>query len=332
MFEQLYVLFSAIGFLISNILLVFPSYHLNYRNDKFLGLLLLSLSSANLYFSLNAPDVGMTELAVGAFVGCFLSAKSMNVIIGKSSINLKSKYRFATIVMSIMITMIVSAPFLLSSDANVGTVANNSFVTNYYKNSYHETNIKNVVTTILAYFRGFDTMFETVVIYIAAMSVKSILSSEKQKPSLVNISQSEINLSYAKIFGALLPIFALAIHFCGDDAPGGGFQAGALLAGTFVCCDITNLTSQILRKNIEKISDIMGAVGCLIYALSGLVCFAMGGEFLDYKHLPFGKNSISIGILFVETGVLFAVTGSFIILYTAVKALSKCEENADLHE
>ena len=44
-----------------------------------------------------------------------------------------------------------------------------------------ETHVPNLVTAILGDYRGYDTMFETVVIYCAGLAVVSVL--RKKKPS-----------------------------------------------------------------------------------------------------------------------------------------------------
>jgi len=45
----------------------------------------------------------------------------------------------------------------------------------YVEKSVEETHVPNVVTAVLGDYRGYDTMFETVVIYCAGMAVMSIL-------------------------------------------------------------------------------------------------------------------------------------------------------------
>ena len=54
-----------------------------------------------------------------------------------------------------------------------------SYVTDYYlKNTDQEIGIPNVVTSVLASYRGFDTLGEVVVIFIAGISVIGILRKE----------------------------------------------------------------------------------------------------------------------------------------------------------
>ncbi|PLX87722.1 MAG: hypothetical protein C0619_14040 [Desulfuromonas sp.] len=49
----------------------------------------------------------------------------------------------------------------------------------YIENAVRETHVPNLVTAILGDYRGYDTMFETVVIYCAGMVVVSVLRRSK---------------------------------------------------------------------------------------------------------------------------------------------------------
>jgi multicomponent Na+:H+ antiporter subunit B len=45
----------------------------------------------------------------------------------------------------------------------------------YIENAVAETHVPNLVTAVLGDYRGYDTMFETVVIYCAGMAVAGVL-------------------------------------------------------------------------------------------------------------------------------------------------------------
>jgi multicomponent Na+:H+ antiporter subunit B len=53
-------------------------------------------------------------------------------------------------------------------------------LSNYYiENAVTETHVPNLVTAVLGDYRGYDTMFETVVIYCAGLAVVSVLRRKK---------------------------------------------------------------------------------------------------------------------------------------------------------
>ncbi|HEY5675037.1 MAG TPA: hydrogen gas-evolving membrane-bound hydrogenase subunit E [Malonomonas sp.] len=49
----------------------------------------------------------------------------------------------------------------------------------YIENAVAETHVPNLVTAVLGDYRGYDTMFETVVIYCAGLAVISVLRRKK---------------------------------------------------------------------------------------------------------------------------------------------------------
>ena len=55
----------------------------------------------------------------------------------------------------------------------------NAHVSAYYlENAYNQTHVPNVVTAVLADYRGFDTMFETGVVFVAVIGIMAILRRE----------------------------------------------------------------------------------------------------------------------------------------------------------
>ena len=60
--------------------------------------------------------------------------------------------------------------------------APNTHVSDYYiENSHHDTAAHNIVSGVLADYRGFDTMFETSVMFVSGLVVTLILVKEVKK-------------------------------------------------------------------------------------------------------------------------------------------------------
>lgn len=51
----------------------------------------------------------------------------------------------------------------------------------YLEHAVEETHVPNIVTAVLGDYRGYDTMFETVVIYCAGMAVVSVLRRNREE-------------------------------------------------------------------------------------------------------------------------------------------------------
>ena len=138
-----------------------------------------SLICALIFLLLDGIDVSLTEAAVGAGISTILflsTLKHTNVEIKasrKSSIPLVVLF---LLILSLLIYAISDLP-----DFGKSIVTTNSEVTRHYINeSKNEMGIPNMVTSILAGYRGFDTLGEVVVIFIAGISVLGILRQKKE--------------------------------------------------------------------------------------------------------------------------------------------------------
>jgi len=119
----------------------------------------------------------------------------------------------------------------------------------------------------------------------------------------------------------LLPfmlMFALYVQFHGEFGPGGGFQAGAIVAAMFFLYAITYGLTAAQKVLPPAIAVTMVPLGALIFTGVGVVAMFKGGQFLNYSVLlASGPSGQLIGILLVEIGVLVTVAGTFVsIFYT----------------
>lgn len=139
-----------------------------------------SLGIAILWVFLRAPDVGLTEAAVGAGIMTVL----LLLTIAKTSHPTDDRtfervdYRALVVgvgVVAVLSTTLFALPPVGAADSAVAT----DDVTDYYlDNAYEETEVKNAVTAVLAAYRGFDTLGEAVVVYAAGIGLLVVLRKE----------------------------------------------------------------------------------------------------------------------------------------------------------
>lgn len=144
-----------------------------------ISLNMLSTSVAIIYFFLNAPDVSMTEVSIGVFLSTAIYL--MTVRVAKVECFERSdaiKYLIFFICFSVLFIVVYSA---FSQIATFGNVKIEGSGVIYLLSSYRDYQIPNVITTILASFRGFDTMGETIIILTSSFGVYSILSFKNGK-------------------------------------------------------------------------------------------------------------------------------------------------------
>ena len=121
-----------------------------------------------------------------------------------------------------------------------------------------------------------------------------------------------------KILFAPIILFGLYVQFHGDFGPGGGFQAGVIVASAFILYSIVFGLKEGKKLLPEKINLFLLALGALIYGGVGITSILLGETFLSYNTL--GTNSQSgqhIGILLVELGVGLTVSNVMISLFNS---------------
>lgn len=114
----------------------------------------------------------------------------------------------------------------------------------------------------------------------------------------------------AKLLIPFIVLFALYVQFHGDYGPGGGFQAGVILAAAVIFYGLIFGLAETRKLVPEPVVESMMAVGVLIYGGVGVAGLLLGGNFLDYSVLdPNPVLGQHRGIFWVEVGVAVTVSG-----------------------
>lgn len=102
----------------------------------------------------------------------------------------------------------------------------------------------------------------------------------------------------------IILLLAFYIQINGDNAPGGGFQAGVVSATAFILHSFI-FNSETTKKILPlKFLSYFAVFGVLLYLITGLSCMILGGNFLEYSvlHSVATKGSV-LGIVLIEWGV-----------------------------
>ena len=129
-----------------------------------------SLLSALLFVSLDAVDVAFTEAAVGGGISTVLMLGTMAL----TSRREKAKLAFAPVpLLVVMVTgvVLIYGTLDMPNFGSADTPAQTHVAAQYLERTPKDTGVPNVVTAILASYRGYDTLGETVVVFTAAIGV-----------------------------------------------------------------------------------------------------------------------------------------------------------------
>lgn len=234
----------------------------------------------------------------------------------------------------------------------------------YIEHTIHDTSVPNVVTAILADYRGYDTLFETAVIFSAGLACFFLLRITHRKVPKTRFYRHlatgltirvekggrlpEDSTEFERIDSAWVPsdviinmtcrlvvpfvqLFALYVIAHGHHSPGGGFQGGVIFGAAIILYAISNNLRSTLRQISERTSALLGSGGVIIYLGTGILCILLGAGFLNYSSLSLfpGLDPVSArsyGILIVEIGVGIAVTAVMVWIYYNLASAGKQDE------
>jgi len=139
-----------------------------------------SLGISIIWLVLQAPDVGLTEAAVGAGIMTILFILALANTVTPDADRLFEPVRWRTVVFvgAFVLVMGATVPSLPAIGDPTAPVAGGEVTQYYLENAYKETQVKNAVTAVLAAYRGFDTLGEAVVVFSAGVVALSVLRRE----------------------------------------------------------------------------------------------------------------------------------------------------------
>ena len=233
----------------------------------------------------------------------------------------------------------------------------------FIEKTMEETSVPNIVTAVLADYRGYDTMYETTVVFAAGLvcfillrtfvrrepgdalyrhvltGVTIRVQAGKEIPPSEDFERIDtlwtpFDLIVKTVCRLLIPfiqLFALYVIAHGHHSPGGGFQGGVILGASIILLAISGDLRTVIERIHEKVDAVLSATGVLIYAGTGALCLLLGLNFLDYGALASLLYADPIlarshGILIVEIGVGIAVMATMIWIYSNLSSAGKYDE------
>jgi multicomponent Na+:H+ antiporter subunit B len=137
-----------------------------------------SLLSALLFVTLDAVDVAFTEAAVGAGISTVL-------MLGTLALTARAEKPPSHSPLIPLIVVLVTGAVLIYGTLDMpnfgdpNAPAMSYVAPAYIERSVHEIDVPNIVTAILASYRGFDTLGETAVVFTAGVSVLLLISGKR---------------------------------------------------------------------------------------------------------------------------------------------------------
>lgn len=163
--------------------------------------------------------------------------------------------------------------------------------------------VANAVTTVVVYFRGFDTLGEIAVLFIASLGIGFIL---KDTTKIESNEESNFMLKTgAKLLSPIILIFGLYIMIYGHLSVGGGFQGGVIISSGILLLLISSNNFKISHKVVSTLETLAGVSYVVIGLIGLLVMDSFLANFLPHNISQMGLliSGGIIPIIYIMVGI-----------------------------
>jgi multicomponent Na+:H+ antiporter subunit B len=189
-----------------------------------------------------------------------------------------------------------------------------------------QTHATGVVSAVNFSYRGFDTVGEEFILFVAAAGTTVVLrqlrGERERDPGAagqewrIQPTSDAVRLSTLLFTGPVVVVgWYLASH--AQTSPSGGFQGGVVLATAFILIYLAGEYLLFRRISPVDVTDAVEAVGAGGFAAVGVTALALGFPYL-YNYLPLGHTpgAVSSGgtIPLISFLVGVEVTAAFVVI------------------
>ena len=278
-----------------------------------------SFLSALIFVNLDAVDVAFTEASVGAGISTVLMLGTL-ALTGRKEKKSQHSSLLPLLVVTVTGAALIYGTLDLPPFGHPDNPVHEHVAPRYIEESPKEVGLPNLVTSVLASYRGVDTLGETVVVFAAAVGVLALLGVRRREDDAPEsgLKEHQVLRVVAKLIIPLVILFALYVQFHGDFGPGGGFQAGVIAAAAFILYALVYGLPLSFAVVGPRFLQVLAPLGVLLYASVGLFSMYKGGQFLDYNTLaadPIAGQHY--GIIIIELGVGITVFAVMLSIFYA---------------
>ena len=271
------------------------------------GFIAHGLLLALVWVRLAAPDVALTEAAIGSgLTGGLLLGASTRVRRTKSPAvgeEPAAALRLAAVGLCILVSAGLAALVVLLPEPAptlAAPVAANLAA----------TGLGNPVTAVLMVYRAIDTLLEVVVLLLALLGVWSLAPDRLWGglPGLHYRADPDGILTFdAQMLVPIGMLVGIHIFWVGSVAPGGEFQGATILAAMWIL--ITQAGLVVAPAVTRRWLRLLLIAGPAVFLTIGLAGFAMAGAFLAYP-----TEHAKLLILIIEVPVTLSIAAMLALL------------------
>lgn len=138
----------------------------------------------------------------------------------------------------------------------------------------------NPVTAVLLNYRGYDTLLEICVLLVAVLAARALVGGRAASLARASESRNPVLRGLVRVLMPVMMLVAGYLLWVGGHAPGGAFQAGAVLASAGVLLLLAGVDWS--RKLPAWVERGLLAMGLATFLAVGSAMLPLGRSFLEY--------------------------------------------------
>lgn len=290
--------------------------------------IIFGLLSALAWVRLAAPDVALAEAAIGTGVTGALLMKTLHhlrYVTGTPGQDAATHFTPATPVpMPVMlvngafcglITLGLAVTFLGAPQAGPGFDA-------LVAEAMPASGVEHPVTAVLLNFRAYDTLMEVVVLLAAVIAVWQIERGLSDAPAPV---LGEVFHGFARLTLPAIVVVGTYLLWKGAEAPGGAFQAGAVLAAVGLVLLLARF--YVPQPSHRPVARLVFVLGTGVFA--GVALLVAGGGRVAFEYPAEHAKTL---ILLIEGLVTISIAVTLAALFHGREPVALAASEGEAHD
>ncbi|MGB5226007.1 MAG: MnhB domain-containing protein [Arenicellales bacterium] len=259
----------------------------------------MGLLLAIIWARLKAPDLALAEAVIGAGISGALLLSAIRDYPSTAMVSQRSTLIEGIInILTLALTILMSWAVWHGLNMSDGVRLSEQVIS-----QLPVSGVSNPVTAVLLNFRAYDTLLELAVVLTAVLTVLTL--NEKRAGYKVS---SPLLQGMTRWLVPLLVVTSGYLLWVGAHAPGGAFQAGAMLAAAMI---LLQLAYPSRRQEFNNyLLKILLVIGIFTFVLVGLWMMSLNDDFLGFT--PAWAGSL---ILIIETAATVSIATALTLAY-----------------
>jgi len=178
-----------------------------------------------------------------------------------------------------------------------------------------DSDVGNPVTGVLLLFRGYDTLLEMAVLLVAWLGVKVVQPVSQPSTPQAPAAHALLNALLAAVVPSAILVGGYLLH-AGGQAPGGAFQAGAVIAAAGVLLALAGRLEPATDPG--PVQRLLLVLGIAVFSASGLAALAGGQAAMTLRGLW--------AVYAIEAALTVSIAGTLVLLFLGAGGLRRKRE------